>query len=149
LLVYSLLGDNYIRYAKNLDYKGLERLKSFENNDIFRVYKANSGEIIQLVRKRGYVKNIVFLSVIKDSKIINVRIITNNESEDYGKYIENEWFLDRLKLSIKNRLEIVKIVKEKENEVVAVTGATISSQAMVDGINDCINNYKEIKNESK
>ena len=85
--------------------------------------------------------------VIKGNEIADVVILAHNESKDYGEHVTKQWFLDRLKLKTDELLNIAILSKEKENDVVAITGATITSQAVVVGVNDCIINYRRYLNE--
>lgn len=70
-------------------------------------------------------------------KIDVLDIIQENKTLDYGGYISEEWFLSK---DINLKLKLVKMSVKEPEEVVAVTGATISSRVVVDGVNEALGN---------
>ncbi|MCK4518598.1 MAG: RnfABCDGE type electron transport complex subunit G [Candidatus Omnitrophica bacterium] len=78
------------------------------------------------------------------SKITGIRVIAHNETPGLGAKISEGWFEEQFKgLSAAIKLDLVKGKPDKENQIQAITGATISSQALVDIIN------KEVKDIKK
>lgn len=81
-----------------------------------------------------------------DNRIEDFIITSQNESENYGEYIEEEWFQKRfLGKNALKELVLVKMAAQKPEEVVGVTGATQSSKAVVEGVNIAFHNYLEIR----
>jgi Na+-translocating ferredoxin:NAD+ oxidoreductase RnfG subunit len=117
-----------------------QRIKSYEAGEIVRVY-IDDQKMIQIVDTTAYHEHMIFTVVIEAGQIVDVSVISHNETVGYGDYIEKDWFQERLLLATDKPLEVVKLSKEKSNEVVAITGATITSRKMVEGVNDCIDNY--------
>ncbi|MEL7646911.1 MAG: FMN-binding protein [Sedimentibacter sp.] len=75
-------------------------------------------------------------------RLLGIRILNHKESLDYAEHIEREWFLERFRdVSADRLLNLVVLEKEKEEDIVQVTGATISSQAVVSAVNACIGAY--------
>ncbi len=124
------------------------RLKECEDEEIIRCYKSEDNRIF-LYRASGYEDTIFIYAVLDDKNIKDVRILWHRESEDYGEYVSEDWFLKRLLMSYEKGLQLVKIRKEKDNEVIAITGATETSQAVVDAINKCIKLAEEVKYEEE
>ena len=59
--------------------------------------------------------------------------------------INKDWFERRfVGKKVGKKLELVKMAAQKPKEVVAVTGATVSSQAVVKGVNRALHNYQQI-----
>ena len=139
--------DSYQAVVKEQGYSGVHRLKTAETNQIIRVYQTQSGSIVQLIHVEGYKSTIELLVEINNNKVQKVNILDHHETHDYGGYITEKWFLSRFKLPIKPKLNLVKINKVNNYDVVAVTGATISSQAVLDGVNLCIDNYGGLRDE--
>jgi electron transport complex protein RnfG len=76
----------------------------------------------------GYADRIEFLvGVDKDAKITGVRIIYSNETPGYGERIIEKEFLDAF--------------KEKYPD--AISGATVSSQALINAVKDYTKRFKE------
>lgn len=123
------------------------RLYKKEASPIKRIYKISNNRIAQLVSVQGYKSEIKLLVVINisDQLIDRVILLEEHESADYGAYISQDWFLERFKKkSAEKPISINKIREEKDNDVVIVTGATISSAAVVYGVNLCIDHYQSM-----
>ncbi len=128
------------------------RLKEYEKGFIKKVYLVkednNFSTLIQKVVSKGYKSDIgMYITInFSDNRIEDFMIVSHNESDNYGTYIEKQWFQKRfLGKSTKTELELVKMAAKVPNQVVAVTGATISSEAVVNGVNMALNNYKLIQ----
>ena len=132
---------------KEQGYSGVHRVKKAETTNIIRVYRTKEASIVQIVHSEGYKSTIELLVAINNNNVEKVNILSQHETEDYGGYITEQWSLNRLCLPITAKLNLIKINKVNANDVVAVTGATISSQAVVDGVNLCIDNYGGLKDE--
>ncbi len=106
--------------------------------------------IIQIVNEKGFKDTIKLLVIIDTGQDIveEVKVLEHHESEDYGAYLSEEWFLDRFGgKSTDRQLALVKISARSPEEVVAITGATCSSRAVLDTVNICMANYNRIKRE--
>ena len=121
-----------------------------ENNEIISVQYEESNICIEQIQVQGYHKEIpikIEMHIdMETDQIISVEILEHSESSDYGAYIEEEWFLQRFyNNTIDTPFELVPIMAEENHEIVAVTGATISSKAVVTGINKGMEHYMSIK----
>lgn len=77
---------------------------------------------------QGYLDCIEFMvGVGTDAKISGVEILYSSETEGIGEAIREKEFLDKF----------------KEGSAEAITGATVSSQALIDAIEEYITRYKE------
>lgn len=93
----------------------------------------------------GYNGPIDVLVAIDSStdKLLGIEILEHEESPIYARYIEYDWFLERFKdLGINKYLNLVILEKENPEDVIQVTGATISSQAVVNAVNAAIGAYQ-------
>lgn len=88
---------------------------------------------------KGYSSKIeVIVGMGKDGKILTMKIINQNETPGLGSRITEPSFIERF--SHKDILELA--------EVQAITGATISSRAVIEAVRDKAEEIKElIKNE--
>lgn len=131
----------------------VKELTEYENKSIYGVYKVIDSEnqnLIQLVKQKGFVDEIKMMVIIdcEEDKIKSIEILEHNESHDYGDLVTEEWFLERFKeKSVCTPLNVVKMSSKKENQIVAITGATITSETVVKGVNLCMDNYQRIKGE--
>ena len=75
---------------------------------------------------------------------IGVRIVEHVETPHYVRDMENKWFIDRF--ADKNAgeyLSLVRLQARNEHEVVAITGATVTTEAVINGVNAAFGIYQE------
>lgn len=105
-----------------------------------------------IVEPVGY-KGPVRIAVAIDGKTketVGIKILSHIETPDYAKYLTEKWFTDRfIKKSTSSYLNRVVLDPEKPQDIIQITGATISSQAAVDGVNGAIGafNYLYLGNK--
>jgi len=147
--LYNVFASNdiYEDYIKKHGVLIEERMVDFESDQIVRVYKGIDNSWIQIVKCPGYQSEILLMVEMNDERITKAILLDEDETEGYGDYLHEEWFLNRLLIATKENAVLVKMSKKRENEIVAITGATISSEAVVDGLNSCMQNYGGVKHE--
>lgn len=124
-----------------------------EESNIKEVYEAVKGnEIIGHVIKfttKGFHGNIDFAIAISEDKITGIKVMAHNETPGLGAKITEVEFTESFRNKpIREYLEVVKVEPAADNEVQAITGATVSSNATINGINETIAFYlSEIKGE--
>jgi len=135
------------------DKENVKRLTKHEDESVYGVYHLiddDRDEIIQLVKQKGFVDEIDLMVIIdyKEDIIKEIKVLEHKESKDYGGLLTEDWFLERFKdKPIATLLELVKMSAKEENQIVAITGATITSEAVVKGVNLCMNNYHRMKED--
>ncbi len=116
--------------------------------DIFEVYD-KSGKLLGYVFKakgNGYQGEIEILGGIDKglSSLLGIEILESNETPGLGGEIASDKFKDQFKdLKLLPGIECVKGEKKKENEIQAITGATISSKSVTNILNDEISALKK------
>ncbi len=118
-----------------------------KNQDVIDAYEEN-GFYVQKVQSYGYNMEVPIVIEVKinmkTNQLSEVQVISHEETEDYGGYVTEEWFLNRfIGKAVKDSLQLVKIMPKEENEVVAITGATKTSQGFLNGVNIAMENYKK------
>src|SRR5690606_14309983 len=86
----------------------------------------------------GYVGTIRTLVVMdnEEERTAGIKILEQGDTPDYADHIKENWFTDRFKdLGLLEYLNLVVLDPEKPTDIVQVTGATISSQAVVNNVN--------------
>ncbi|MDY0236271.1 MAG: FMN-binding protein [Gudongella sp.] len=90
----------------------------------------------------GYNGPIDILATIDENELIGIEILEHTESLDYAEGITEDYFLERFNaLEVSKYLNLAELDKENPEDIVQVTGATISSQAVVNGVNAAIGAY--------
>lgn len=100
---------------------------------------------IYTVEPNGYngpVKLLVGFDM-KDKKITAIKVLSQKETAGLGASCTENWFTDRFK--DKDASEPLKVTKNepvKEDEVLAITAATITSRAVVTGVNAASDHFR-------
>ena len=80
------------------------------------------------------------------NRILAIEVLENSETPGLGNKIVAPWFENQFQnLNLQNKIAVVKGVPQKDSEIQAITGATISSEAVVDIINNKIEELKKSK----
>lgn len=75
---------------------------------------------------------------------LGIRIVEHMETEHYVRDMHNSWFIDRFKGKAVNKyLRPVQLEADKENEIVIITGATVTTEGIINGVNACMGVYQE------
>lgn len=126
--------ETYLNYLeKPLDKKcvfsGAQEFVEIIKDTLWYALKdADTIGIVFIGITQGFVDYIKFMvGVGTDAKINGVEILCSSETEGIGEAILEKEFLDKF----------------KEDSVEAITGATVSSQALIDAVKDYITRYKE------
>lgn len=120
-----------------------------EDSTISEVFEAKSdseseGYVIKVSPKgfNGAIDMVV--AIDKKGGISGVKVLSQSETPGLGAKVEETVFTDKFKgLKVEDKIKIVKTTPSSEGEIQGITGATISSNAVLSGINDAINFYKE------
>lgn len=112
-----------------------------------RAYNVDGKIKAYVVSCVGYKGPINVLAAIDDDNLMGIKILSHTESMDYAEHIEKDWFLNRFKNIPANKyLNMVVLDKEAPEDIVQVTGATVSSQAVVNAVNAAIGSDQYINN---
>ena len=152
-LFYVLNDSSEEEEAVRLFYPDAKRVTLIKgiNDDLYsslyfpavkRAYEVDGEISAYVVSCVGYNGPVEVLAAIDDDKLIGIKILSHEESLDYAEHIEYDYFLDRFKnLPINKYLNLVVLDKENPEDIIQVTGATISSQAVVNAVNAAIGSY--------
>ena len=117
-----------------------------EENEEYTIYKAvKGGEVVGYCVKNassGYGGDITLLTGIdKDLKVTGVELLSHAETAGLGANATKPEFKEQYKGKTENMV----VVKNspKDNDIVAISGATITSKAVTEGVNKAIALVKE------
>ena len=125
-------------------------LSKAEYDSIREVYEAKAGgNVVGYAIKtspKGYGGEIeVMVGVEIEGKVSGIKIGNNSETPGLGKNATAPKFQDQFKM--KNWNDGIKVIKNgtpKDNEIVAIAGATITSSAVTKGVNQALSLAKEL-----
>lgn len=122
----------------------LPEAKEFESADykkdnISAIYKATAGDKFigwcVNVKSNGYGGEIdLMVGINPDLTLSGVQVVSNSETAGLGAKCTEESFSSQFK-GKKAPISVIKNGTAKDDEIVAITGATITSDAVVDGVN--------------
>ncbi|WP_105616601.1 FMN-binding protein [Vallitalea okinawensis] len=156
IVVASCTSEDSLQEQLIKKYEGyvIEKIKVDSENAVQQAYIINNQQLEEyicfVVEEKGYEDMIQALVVIDTQKeiITEIEILDEKESIGYGEYVTESWFLNRFQgIATKETIEVVKMKAENPNEIVAITGATITSKGVVKAVNDCLVYYEEMKGD--
>jgi Na+-translocating ferredoxin:NAD+ oxidoreductase RnfG subunit/DMSO/TMAO reductase YedYZ molybdopterin-dependent catalytic subunit len=101
-----------------------------------------------IVESDGYRRRIKVAVAIdsNNEKISGIKILRHNETPEYGGYITEDWFINRFSgRSPKSFLNLVALDESTPQDIIQVTGATLSSRGVVDAVNAAICAYQLVE----
>lgn len=123
----------------------------FENPEIItEVYIGKSGDTIvgYTIKSmpKGYAGEIgVLTGVSADGTLTGMRVTSNSETPGLGaKSTDPKFYGQFADKPIENPLEVIKSGTPGDNEIQAISGSTITSNAVTNGVNLSIQIYKEL-----
>lgn len=116
---------------------------------VTKAFVTGDGQYIFYAAPVGY-NGPVYIMLTIDGTLAEttaLRILSHKETDHYVRDWENNWFTGRFAgKSVFTYLERVKLEAERENQIVAVTGSTVSTDAVVSGVNDCFDLFRTLDN---
>jgi electron transport complex protein RnfG len=89
----------------------------------------------------------ITLALVIDSdrgESVGLRIVEHVETPQYVRDMENMWFVDRFaNKSVREYLTLVRLHAQAANEIVAITGATVTTEGIINGVNAAFGVYQE------
>lgn len=160
LVVTALLaGTNLLTKDKIAEQSALEAEQSrkvvlsdadsFEEADGYYIGKANNetvGYVFQTEAKGygGAVK--VMTGISADGQITGVVILEHSETPGLGANAEKASFTDQFKqTALEKGITLVKNKAPSDGEIEAMTGASITSRAVTNAVNEAITKYNTVK----
>lgn len=95
----------------------------------------------------GYRDAVNLFIVIDGEKreVLGVKVMRHNDTPEYADYITRDWFLNRFAgKSTDTYLNRVVLEESRSSDIIQVTGATVSSQAVINGVNAAMGAYREV-----
>lgn len=140
-------ADEFVK----LDEAELAKIQSNPDYSIVRnVYQAKTGGntagYAVLVAPKGYGGAVeVIVGIDLNGKVQGVKVGTNNETPGLGKNSEKPVFSSQyINKTWDSLINVIKNGTPKENEIVALSGATITSKTVTEGVNKAMAVAKEL-----
>lgn len=77
---------------------------------------------------------------------VGMRIVEHVETEHYVRDMGNSWFTDRFAgKSADSYLQLAHLEATQDNDIIIITGATVTTEGIVNGVNACIGLFRELE----
>ena len=77
-------------------------------------------------------------------KSVGLRIVEHMETPHYVRDMDSAWFVERFEgKSVLEYLALVRLQAQADNEIVAITGATVTTEGVINGVNSAFGIYQE------
>ncbi len=91
---------------------------------------------------------VINVGISLDGKVSGIKVVSHTETPGLGAKSTEENYQNQYKdKPIENPLEVVKSSPSSENEIEAITGATVTTNGVTDGVNIAIDFFKEYLKE--
>lgn len=129
----SLMDEN--GYADEI--KGVQVAKDGSGSDL--------GYVVTVMAKDGSQANITFsVGIANDGTVNGYSITSIAETPGLGDKAKNEEFYSQFQNKQVESFDVVKQAPASDSEIEAISGATITSRAMTNGVNACITYFQNV-----
>ena len=148
-LVSALLPEakNFILIEEQVEIQSLQRKK--ENVEIYRAM-SEAGECVGWnfeATGSGFADKIKLVIAVDKNfeKIAGFDVLSSNETPGFGDQIKYDYFRDQFKGAPAGELKLVTVGERDQidSQIVAISGATISSEAVVEIVSNSVTQVKE------
>lgn len=132
---YSIITDEFMTIERQEKFKAVKK--------IFVTEDGNFAFISKPVAYNGPITIAMGIDA-KTGLTLGLRIVEHIETEHYVRDMANSWFTDRFAgKDTEKYLKTVKLDTRSDDEVVLITGATVTTDGIVNGANACMGVYQE------
>ncbi len=120
-----------------------------EKTSVKKVFKTQDGKYVFFASPAGYNGPIDLMLIIDGTtaKTTAMKVIRHMETDHYVRDFDSDWFTGRfVDKSAFAYLYRVKLEAENPCEIIAITGATVTTDGCVNGVNDCFEVFQSLDN---
>ena len=89
----------------------------------------------------------ITLALVIDGRLgesVGLRVVAHEETPHYVRDMEQPWFMERFAgKAVHEYLSLVRLRAQAGNEIVAITGATVTTEGVINGVNAAFGVYQE------
>ena len=145
--VQILLGNDITSESlANITSEALTEERKEKFPSVKKVYQTPGNDFIFISQPVAYNGPITLAVAIdgQTSNTIGIQIVKHHETDHYVRDMQNNWFTDRFRSKpVGQYLDVVHLEAQKENEIIIITGATVTTQGIVNGVNAALGVYQE------
>jgi electron transport complex protein RnfG len=125
-----------IKSSLKLVMPGADDFKMQSDNYYIALSQGKEIGYVKIGQSPGYSSNIRMMIGVTDGKITGLRVLSQSETPGLGTRVQEPWFQEQFKGLAKEEIEL----KKNGGKIDAITGATISSKAVVEGVKGLMSN---------
>ena len=143
----DILGTNYTTKDFTIITKEAmagERKEKFQA--VKKVFVTPEGDYAFISKPVAYNGSVVLAVVIDKEKAATkgMRIVEHVETEHYVRDMEKNWFTQRFAgKKVSDYLQLVHLEAVNEDEIIIITGATVTTEGIANGVNACMGVFRE------
>lgn len=121
-----------------------ERKEKFQA--VKKVFVTPEGDYAFISKPVAYNGPVVLAVVIakENAATKGMRIVEHVETEHYVRDMDKSWFTERFTgKKVSDYLQLVHLEAVKDNEIIIITGATVTTEGIVNGVNACMGVFRE------
>ena len=84
----------------------------------------------------------LIIGISSEGRVMDIKILSHSETPGLGAKAVEEPFAGQFKNKLFEKLFVTKTPAEAEDQIQAISGATITSSAVVEGVNDALTYWK-------
>lgn len=123
-----------------------EKIKNIENIEIAKQGDKTAGYVFKTLGKNGYGGDISMLMAIKleDKSIVGFKVLKHSETPGLGSRVTTEEYAQSVVGNKATEHLVKNLNPSADNDIQAITGTTISVNAVLNGLNAAIDALAEI-----
>lgn len=124
-----------------------EKFPNIENIEIAKTADKKLGYVFKTYGKNGYGGDILMLMAVnvEDNTIVGFKVLKHSETPGLGSRVTTEEYAQSV-VGNKTTAPLVRSLNpDKDNDIQAITGTTISVKAVLNGLNSAIEALGELK----
>ena len=149
----SDLSDNSLNAAKTL-FTNSETFETTQPDGLDErilnvIYPDGDDAVGFEIELKGYSTGLVLvIGINSDGSVLGYEVAESSETPGLGTQVAESDFKDQF-IGKKGPLNPVKGKADAENDIVTISGATVSSKAVVEGVNLAIDTFPKVENAEK
>jgi len=142
--IYDLTGVDASRFTDiTSDVLTRERADNFRAAAKVHQYQNLYAFIVRPIAYNGPITIAVVIDSEREESL-GIRIVEHMETPYYVRDMENSWFVNRFAgRSVHTYLRSVRLAARSDEEIVAITGATVTTDGIINGVNTAFGIYQE------
>lgn len=116
-------------------------------NQLYKLTDDRDTYYAMVLSPHGYRAPIKMMVVIDHAhkQVMGIKVMQQDETPGYGEWLAEDWFTQRFKgKSVDQYLKRAVLEAHDANDIIQITSATVTTQAVLNGVNSAMGIYREL-----